>query len=178
MKVLMGVTGSIAVYKACELVRLFVKSGDDVRVVMTAAAERFVTPLTFQTLSRNPVGTDMFSSAGVWQPEHIAFAAADVAVVAPATANVIAKMANGIGDDLLTATLLATRAPVVVAPAMNEGMWENPAMQANLATLKSRGVTVAEPGEGALACGTDGKGRFAAPADIFEIVRRVMASRR
>ena len=173
MNVLIGVTGSIAAYKACELVRLFVKAGDNVRVVMTAAAQRFVTPLTFQTLSRNPVGTDMFGPIEEWRPEHIAFAAADVVAVAPATANVIAKMAHGIADDLLSATLLATRAPIVLAPAMNEGMWANPATQANLAVLK-----VVEPDEGALACGTDGKGRFAAPGAIFEIVRQAMASGR
>ena len=178
MNVLIGVTGSIAAYKACELVRLFVKAGDDVRVVMTAAAQRFVTPLTLQTLSRNPVGTDMFGPVEEWRPEHIAFAAADVVAVAPATANVIAKMAHGIADDLLSATLLATRAPIVLAPAMNEGMWANPATQANLAVLKGRGVKVVEPDEGALACGTDGKGRFAAPGAIFEIVRQAMASGR
>ena len=170
MKVTVGVTGSIAAYKACELVRLFVKRGDDVRVVMTAAARQFVTPLTFQTLSRNPVGTDQFALPEEWRPEHIAFAEADAVVVAPATANVIAKMAHGLADDLLTATLLATRAPVFVAPAMNDGMWANPATQANLATLRARGVKVIEPGTGPLACGTEGKGRFADPEEIFSAV--------
>ena len=172
MRIVLGVTGSIAAYKACELVRLLVKGGDDVRVVMTAAAQRFVTPLTFQTLSRNPVGTDMFSMPGGWKPEHVELADADAVVVAPATANVIAKMAHGIADDLLSATLLATRAAVFVAPAMNDGMWENPATQANLAALKDRGVVVVEPGSGELACGAEGKGRFAEPARIAEVVHR------
>ena len=171
MKIVLGVTGSIAAYKACELVRLFVKGGDDVRVVMTAAAQRFVTPLTFQTLSRNPVGTDPFAPPETWRPEHIALAEADAVVVAPATANVIAKMAHGLADDLLTATLLATRAPVTVAPAMNDGMWAHPATQANLDALRSRGITVVEPDAGALACGTDGKGRLAAIEKICSTVR-------
>lgn len=170
MKITIGVTGSISAYKACELVRLFVKRGDDVRVVMTAAAQRFVTPLTFQTLSRNPVGTDPFALPSDWKPEHIAFAEADAVVVAPATANLIAKMAHGLADDLLSATLLATHAPVFIAPAMNVGMWDNPATQANLATLKARGVIVIEPEDGVLACGMEGKGRLASPEEICKAV--------
>ena len=170
MKITIGVTGSIAAYKACELVRLFVKRGDEVRVVMTAAAQKFVTPLTFQTLSRNPVGTDQFALPEEWRPEHIAFAEADAVVVAPATANVIAKMAHGLADDLLTATLLATRAPVFVAPAMNNGMWESAATQENVAALRKRGVTVVEPDDGELACGVSGKGRVASPDAIFAAV--------
>ena len=109
MRITLGITGSIAAYKACELVRSFVKAGDEVRVVMTEAATKFVTPLTFQTLSRNPVGVDPFALPEEWKPEHISLAAADAVVVAPATANVLAKMAHGLADDLLTATLLATR---------------------------------------------------------------------
>ena len=170
MRITIGVTGSIAAYKACELVRLFVKRGDDVRVVMTAAAQRFVTPLTFQTLSRNPVGTDLFALPTDWKPEHIAFSEADAIVVAPATANLIAKMAHGLADDLLSATLLATRAPVFIAPAMNDGMWKNPMTQANLASLRNSGITIIEPGTGSLACGTEGKGRFAEPEDICSAV--------
>ena len=172
MRITLGITGSIAAYKACELVRLFARNGDDVRVVMTAAAREFVTPLTFQTLSRNPVGIDQFALPEGWRPEHIALSEADAVVVAPATANVIAKMAHGIADDLLTSTLLASRSPLFVAPAMNDGMWENPATQANIATLRGRGVFVIEPAEGALACGSDGKGRMADPADIFAAIRR------
>lgn len=172
MNVVLGVSGSIAAYKACELVRMFVKGGCDVRVVMTSAATRFVTPLTFQTLSRNPVGVDQFAEPEQWRPEHISLAQTDVLVVAPATANVIAKMAHGIADDLLTATLLATRARIVVAPAMNDGMWENAATQENLATLRRRGVTVVEPADGELACGTSGRGRMADVADIYAAAAR------
>jgi phosphopantothenoylcysteine decarboxylase/phosphopantothenate--cysteine ligase len=179
MKVVLGVTGSIAAYKACELVRLLVKRGDDVHVVMTEHARAFVTPLTFQTLSRNPVECDLFADPQDWKPGHISLAAAaDLVVVAPATANVLAKMAHGLADDLLTATLLATRAPVFVAPAMNDGMWEHPATQENLATLRSRGVTVIEPAAGELACGTEGKGRMADPADIISAVKEGARDRR
>ena len=123
-RILLGVTGSIAVYKAAELVRLFVRNGDDVHVVMTPAACEFVRPLLFQTLSRNPVGVDQFAAPSQWRPEHVAIAdSVDLAIVAPATANTIAKLRNGIADNLLLATLLATKAPVFVAPAMNDGMW-------------------------------------------------------
>ena len=126
-KILLGVTGSIAAYKACELVRLFVKNGDDVTVVMTKAAKEFVGPLTFQTLSKNPVFSDQFAPPVSWKPEHISLAeAADLVLVAPATANIIAKMRYGLADDLLSSVLLATRAPIAVAPAMNDGMWESP----------------------------------------------------
>ena len=168
MKVVLGVTGSIAAYKACELVRLLVKRGDDVHVVMTEHARAFVTPLTFRTLSRNEVECDLFEEPQDWKPGHVSLAAAaDLVVVAPATANILAKMAHGIADDLLSSTLLATKAPVVVAPAMNTGMWENPATQANVATLAARGVRIVSPGVGDLACGTAGAGRMAEPADIL-----------
>ena len=170
-KILLGVTGSIAAYKACELIRLFVKNGDEVTVVMTKAATEFVTPLTFQTLSRNPVFVDQFAPPVSWKPEHISLAeAADLVVVAPATANVIAKMRFGLADDLLTSTLLATRAPIAVAPAMNTGMWESPVTQENIEALRRRGVTVIEPGDGELACGVKGKGRMMEPERIFEVV--------
>ncbi len=169
--IVLGVTGSIAAYKACELVRLFVKNGDDVRVVMTDHAKEFVTPLTFRTLSRNPVENAMFADPLEWKPGHISLAdAADVLVVAPATANIIAKMANGIADDLLSSVALATKAPIVVAPAMNTGMWENAATQANMETLRKRGVRFVEVGDGELACGTSGPGRMAEPGAIFEAV--------
>ena len=168
MRITLGITGSIAAYKACELVRGFVKAGDEVRVVMTAAATKFVTPLTFQTLSRNPVGVDQFAAPSQWRPEHVAIAdSVDLAIVAPATANTLAKMRYGLADNLLTATLLATRAPVVVAPAMNTGMWESAVTQENLAALRARGVTVVEPGDGELACGVKGKGRMMEPEAIF-----------
>ena len=167
--VVVGVTGSIAAYKACELVRLFVKNGDDVHVVMTDHAKAFVTPLTFQTLSRNPVQSALFDRPDDWRPGHISLAeAADLVVVAPATANTIAKMAHGIADNLLLSTVLATRAPVAVAPAMNDGMWENAATRENVAALAARGVRVIAPAEGELACGSSGKGRMASPESIFE----------
>ena len=167
-KILLGVTGSIAAYKACELIRLFVKNGDEVTVVMTKAATEFVAPLTFQTLSRNPVFVDQFAPPVSWKPEHISLAeAADLVVVAPATANTIAKMRYGLADNLLTAILLATRAPVAIAPAMNTGMWESPVTQENIAALKARGVKVIEPGDGELACGVKGKGRMMEPEKIF-----------
>ena len=170
-KILLGVTGSIAAYKAAELVRLFVKAGDEVQVVMTEAATKFVSPLTFQTLSRNPVFVDAFAPPAEWKPEHVSLAAwADVALVAPATANTLAKMRFGLADNLLTETLLATRAPVVVAPAMNAGMWAAAATQENLAALKARGVTVVGPADGELACGVTGAGRMAEPETIFRAV--------
>ena len=169
--IVLGVTGSIAAYKACELVRLFVKNGDDVHVVMTDHAKEFVTPLTFRTLSRNPVENAMFADPLEWKPGHISLAeAADVLVVAPATANIIAKMANGIADDLLSSVALATKAPIVVAPAMNTGMWENAATQGNIETLKKRGVRFVEIGNGELACGTSGPGRMPEPEAIFGAV--------
>ncbi len=166
--IVVGVTGGIAAYKACELVRLFVKAGYDVHVVMTEHAKEFVTPLTFRTLSRNPVPSALFGPADEWKPGHISLAeAADIVVVAPATANILAKMAHGIADDLLSSILLATKAPIVVAPAMNTGMYENPATKENFAVLKSRGVKFVEMGEGELACGTSGVGRMAEPPEIF-----------
>ena len=167
-KILLGVTGSIAAYKACELIRLFVKNGDEVTVVMTKAATEFVAPLTFQTLSRNPVFVDQFAPPVSWKPEHVSLAeAADLVVVAPATANTIAKMRYGLADNLLTATLLATRAPIAIAPAMNTGMWESPVTQENIEALRQRGVLVIEPGDGELACGVKGKGRMMEPEKIF-----------
>ena len=170
-KILLGVTGSIAAYKACELVRLFVKNGDEVTVVMTDAATKFVSPLSFQTLSRNPVFVDQFAPPVSWKPEHISLAeAADLVVVAPATANTIAKMRYGIADNLLSAVLLATRAPTVVAPAMNTGMWESAVTQENIAALVARGVVVVEPDDGELACGVKGKGRMMEPEAILSAI--------
>ncbi|MBQ3672247.1 MAG: hypothetical protein II924_01665 [Kiritimatiellae bacterium] len=167
-KIVLGVTGSIAAYKAAELVRLFIKNGDEVHVILTPAACEFVRPLTFQTLSRNPVSVEQFAAPAEWKPEHISLAdCADLVVVAPATANTLAKMRYGLADNLLTATLLATKAPIVVAPAMNTGMWESAVTQENLAALKARGVTVVEPGDGELACGVKGKGRMMEPEKIF-----------
>ena len=171
--VVVGVTGSIAAYKACELVRLFMKNGDDVHVVMTDHAKAFVTPLTFQTLSRNPVYVEEFKRPAEWRPEHISLADCDLAVVAPATANTIAKLRYGLADNLLTSTLLATRAPIAVAPAMNDGMWENAVTRENIAALEKRGVKIVAPGYGELACGTSGLGRMAEPEEIFKAVESI-----
>ncbi len=173
--ILLGVTGSIAAYKACELTRLFVKDGHAVHVIMTRAATRFVSPLTFRTISRNPVSVDMFDEPEEWVPGHITLAErGDVLVVAPCTANVTAKLAHGLADDMLTATALATKAPLVIAPAMNTGMWEHPATQANLATLAARGAALIDADTGDLACGVCGKGRMADPQKIFETSLRLL----
>ena len=170
-KIVLGVTGSIAAYKAAELVRLFVKNSDEVKVVMTAAAAKFVTPLVFRTLSRNKVTLDDFADPQNWEPEHVSLALwADAVVVAPATANTIAKMRCGIADNALTSLLLATKAPVVVAPAMNDGMWANPATAENIAALRARGVKFVGPVEGELACGTTGTGHMADIREIFAAV--------
>src|SRR5215470_11245320 len=150
--VLVGVSGGIACYKACELVRVLRQAGATVRVMMTRNAQEFVTPLTLQTLSGSPVATETFSLTQESEIGHIALADAAV-VVAPATANVLAKLAHGIADDLVTTVLLATRAPVVVAPAMNVNMWEHAATRDNVATLVARGVRLVGPASGSLACG-------------------------
>ena len=160
--VVVGLSGGIACYKAAELVRALVKGGATVRVMMTANAQHFITPLTLQTLSGHPVATNTFDLTQESQIGHIQLAdAADAIVIAPATANVIGKIANGIGDDVLTTVLLATRAPVVIAPAMNVNMYENPIVQRNIDRLRASGFHIVEPGEGFLACGWEGKGRLA-----------------
>lgn len=172
-EIVLGVTGSIAAYKAAELVRLMVREGWGVSVIQTRDAARFVGELTFRTLSRRPVVVDMFDNPDEWIPGHISVAEqASVLVVAPCTANVIAKLANGLADDMLSATALACPAPLVIAPAMNERMWKHPATQANLATLVKRGAAVMEVGSGDLACGTDGQGRMAEPVEIMRMVRQ------
>lgn len=168
--VVLGVTGGIAAYKACEILRLLQKRGMDVFVVMTKNATRFVAPLTFETLSGHPVAVDTFERNVTWEVEHIALAKrADLFLIAPATANIIAKMACGIADDMLSTTVLATRAPVMIAPAMNTGMWENPATQDNLRTLMARGVQVVAPASGHLACGDSGAGKL---EDVALIAQR------
>jgi len=174
--VVIGVTGGIAAYKACELVSRLVKEGASVYVVMTANAVRFVAPLTFETLSNHPVVTDTFDRPQTWEVEHIALAKrAALFCVAPATANILAKMAHGIADDMLSTTLLATKAPVLVAPAMNTGMWTAPVTQENLAVLKQRGVYQVGPGAGRLACGDAGAGRMAEPVEILEEIVRILS---
>jgi phosphopantothenoylcysteine decarboxylase / phosphopantothenate---cysteine ligase len=171
--VLLGVTGSIAAYKAAELLRMMQRRGWDVWVVMTRGATQFVTELTFRTLSKHPVGVEMFAGPEDWVPEHVALAdRADALVIAPCTANVMAKVAHGIADDLLTATALTCKAPLVIAPAMNVHMWENPATQDNARLLESRGVTLVDVRDGDLACGYQGKGCLAEPELILDAVSR------
>ena len=171
-KIALFVTGSIAAYKACEVVRALVRRGDEVRVAMTPAACRFVTPLTFTTLSRNPVVVDQFETPADWRPGHVSLAEwADFAVVAPATANTIAKMRHGIADNFVSSALLATRAKKVVAPAMNDAMWDAGATQENVSALAAAGVVFVGPGNGSLACGSDGRGRMAEPEEIVEALK-------
>jgi len=167
-QVVVGICGGIAAYKAAELVRLFVKAGAEVQVVMTRHATEFVTPLTFQTLSGNPVHSELFNLLQEQEIGHISLAdRADLIVIAPATANLIGKVANGLADDLLSTTLMATRAPVLFAPAMNVNMYENPIYQRNQQTLTELGYRFIEPLVGELACGWEGKGKLPDPEAIF-----------
>ncbi len=171
--VVLGITGGIAAYKAAEITSRLVKLGAQVYVVMTEHACAFIQPLTLETLSNHPVARDLFERPATWEVEHIALAKrADLFLIAPATANVLGKMAGGIADDMLTTTVMATRAPVLVAPAMNTGMWESAAMAHNLGVLEGRGVEVIAPESGRLACGDEGAGRLAA---VDVIVGRVCA---
>ncbi len=167
--IILGVTGGIAAYKAAELVRLFFKAGADVHVIMTESACQFVTPLTFQTLSRNPVHTGLFNLIEEQEIGHISLAdRADLVVIAPATANIIGKIANGIADDILTTTVMATRAPVLIAPAMNANMYRNPLYRMNEERLRSHGYLFVDPVVGMLACGWEGEGKLQDPSIIFE----------
>ena len=172
-KIVVGVTGGIAAYKACDLVSRLKKRGAQVRVVLTEHACQFVQPLTFETLSGNPAYTDSFDRK--YEIGHVALAKwADLLLIAPATANCMAKMACGIADDLLSTTCLAVRCPVLVAPAMNSAMWRNPATQANLELLRSRGVRFVGPEAGHLACGDDDVGRMSEPEQIVEAVEAIL----
>src|SRR5947207_11060041 len=172
-QVVLGVTGSIAAHKAADLASLLTKAECNVRVVMTADAQKFITPLPFKTLSRNPVVTDLYDEEQGWKPTHITLAdEADLLLIAPATANILAKMAHGIADDALSCIALAlrTEAKIIVAPAMNGKMWQHPATQANIATLKTRGVEFAGPDDGLLSCGYEGIGRLSTPEQIVKHV--------
>jgi len=174
-QIVLGVTGSIAAYKAVELASRLVKAGATVDVVMTEAATEFVAPLTFQSITARPVVIEMFKLLRETDIAHVSLARrADVLVIAPATANTIAKLAAGLADNMLTATALATTAPIVVAPAMETGMYENPATQESLARLRQRGVTIIEPGYGRLASGTMGVGRLADMEEIMGTIRMVL----
>lgn len=176
--IVVGVTGGIAAYKAAELVRLLVKDGAFVRVIMTKNAQEFITPLTLQTLSGNPVATETFNLTQESEIGHIRLAdTADLILIAPASADVIGKLAHGIADDLLTTVLLATLASVLVAPAMNVHMYAHPAVQENIRILGQRGYRFVEPGEGFLACGYEGKGRLADPEDVVEEVRAALTKK-
>ncbi|MFD0680466.1 MULTISPECIES: bifunctional phosphopantothenoylcysteine decarboxylase/phosphopantothenate--cysteine ligase CoaBC [unclassified Paenibacillus] len=171
--IVLGVSGGIAAYKAAAICSKLAQAGADVRVIMTESATRFIAPLTFQTLSRHDVIVDTFDEKDAAVVSHIDLAdRADLVVVAPATANIIGKMAHGLADDMLSTTLLATTAPVLVAPAMNVHMYAHPAVQANMETLARRGVLFVEPGTGQLACGYVGKGRLEEPEQIVEAIHR------
>ncbi len=173
--IVLGVTGGIAAYKSCEIVSMLRKRKAEVRVIMTKNATQFVQPLTFETLSNAPVVTDTFVREGTWEVEHIALAKwADLFLIAPATANIIAKMACGIADDMLSTTVLATKAPVLLAPAMNTGMWTADATQRNIRTLKERAVRLIGPDSGFLACGDSGAGRMSEPAAIVDAVTELL----
>ena len=173
--IVLGITGSIAAYKAADIASKLTQAGARVEVVMTDSATRFVAPLTLRSITGRPVVTDMFELASEYSIEHIALAeAADVVVIAPATANIIAKLAGGIADDMLTCTVLATKAPIILAPAMNVNMFENSITQDNLAKLKSRGFTIVDPAYGRLASGKMGVGCLAEVEEIIATVNQVL----
>lgn len=173
--IVVGVTGGIAAYKACDLASALRQSGAEVIPVMTEAAQKFVTPLTFQSLVHRPVITSLFSPIEEWEIEHIAVAQrASLAVIAPATANIIGKLACGIADDFLTTFVLATRAPILICPAMNCDMYANPVVQENLDRLRARGFHIVDPEEGVLACGDVGKGRLASVETILERIHSLL----
>ena len=174
--IIVGVTGGIAAYKAAELVRLLVKQGHEVRCIMTAAARQFITPLTLQTLSGNPVYTDLFAMPEnpEWQVEHIGLARwAQCVLIAPATADFIGKVAHGLADDLLSTCVMAASAPVYFAPAMNDQMYANPLVQRNIALLREAGYGFVDPVDGQLACGTSGTGKMASPQQIAAVTERL-----
>jgi len=176
--VVLGITGSIAAYKAADLASRLVKAGYEVDVVMTKAAQEFINPLTLQAITHRPVVTEMFTLHSEMAVEHIALAErCAVLLIAPATANIIAKLAHGFADDMLSCTALATRAPIVIAPAMNNFMYENPITQENIASLSARGMLFVGPGEGRLACGTTGPGRLTELDEIMAAVEKVLYPR-
>ena len=177
-KIVLGVTGGIAAYKAAELTRAFVKKGAQVKVVMTSNAREFVTPLTMQTLSGNPVFSDMYAATDRFDIDHISLSdSADILVIAPATANIIGKIASGIADDLLTTAVMAAKAPVLICPAMNVNMLNNAIVKENMAKLTARGYFLLEPGYGELACKTEGAGRLPDAADILEEVETILTKK-
>jgi phosphopantothenoylcysteine decarboxylase/phosphopantothenate--cysteine ligase len=176
--IVLGITGGIAAYKAADLASKLTQAGAKVETIMTDAARKFITPLTLRNITHRPVVTDMFELSSEWSEEHVALAeAADAVVIAPATANTIARLAAGIADDMLGTVVLATAAPVVIAPAMNDKMYGNPVTQQNVAALKQRGFTFIEPEYGRLASGKMGKGRLADTPKIIEIIEKVLGKK-
>ncbi len=176
-RIVLGVCSSIAAYKAAELASRMTKLGADVRTVMTKNATKIISERVFSTLTRNPVGVDMWEKIPGWKPEHISLAEfAELIIVAPATANTIGNLANGLAPDLLSSTCLASRAKMLIAPAMNDAMYAHPAVRANIETLKGRGAAFVEPGDGPLACGTCGRGRLADTEDILAAAQTLLQS--
>ena len=177
-EIVLGVTGGIAAYKSADLVSRLRHKGANVSVIMTKNATEFIAPLTFRTLSARPVAVDTFQSPEYWNVEHVALAQrAEIFLIAPATANILAKMAHGIADDMLSTTVLATKAPILVAPAMNTGMWTAEATRENVGILSRRGVHFVGPDRGLLACGDTGSGRMSEPADIVAEVERILGKK-
>lgn len=175
--IIVGVTGSIASYKACEIINILKKDSFDVKVILTKEGEKFTTPLTLQTLSGNKVFTDMFEVPQTWDPIHTSLAdSAHLVLIAPATANIIGKLANGICDDLLTCVVYATLSPVLLAPAMNEKMYKHKILQENIAKLQRGGYSFIGPVKGHLACGHEGIGHIAEVGDIVKEVKRLLKS--
>ena len=176
-RIILGVTGSIAAYKAADIASLLTKGGHEVTCVLSRGGAEFVTALTLQTLSRHPVITDLFAEKDGWQPGHIQLAdEAELLLIAPASANVLAALAHGFANDALTAIALATRAPLLIAPAMNGKMWQHPATQENVATLQKRGAQFVQPAEGLLACGYEGVGRLAPVEEIVAAAEKLLGS--
>lgn len=176
--ILIGVCGGIAAYKVCDLVSRLRKAEANVNVIMTKAAINFINPLTFQSLSSNTVVVDMFKEPKYWEIQHISLAKkSDIVLIAPATANIIGKIANGIADDMLTTTVMATKAPVIFAPAMNSNMYENSIIQENISKLKNKGYHFIDPIEGRLACGDVGKGKMAEPEFIEQFIKNMFNKR-
>ena len=173
--VILGVTGSVAAYKACEIISLFKKEAIDVQVILTKEAAAFVTPLTFQTISQNKAITDMFECPEDWNPRHVSIAdKAGLVLIAPATANIIAKLAAGICDDMLTCAVFATKAPILIAPAMNDKMYRHPVTQDNIKRLKKIGYRFIGPIKGRLACGCEEMGHIADIRDIVGEAKRLL----